>query len=172
MTAYLMNRGSLPIRKGSPPPWWRHRLIERCGAVVPFQNSRRGGVVSGRVVHFEIPFDDGDRAKAFYERAFGWATMPMPEMSYTTVSTGPTGEQGPSEPGYVNGGMMARSELFQGPIITVDVDDIDASLAKVEELGGATVLPRQDLGQMGSIAYFTDPEGNLMGLWQSAPQVG
>jgi len=128
--------------------------------------------MSGRVVHFEIPFDDGDRARSFYQNAFGWSLMPMPEMSYTMVSTGPTGEQGPSEPGYIGGGMMARTEPFQGPVITVDVDDIDATLAKVEELGGTTVRPRQDIGQMGSIAYFSDPEGNLMGLWQSAPQIG
>jgi len=98
--------------------------------------------------------------------------MPLPEMSYTIVSTGPTGEQGPTEPGYIGGGMMQRSDGFQGPVITVDVDDIDASLAKVEELGGATVSPRQEVGQMGFSAYFTDPEGNLMGLWQTAPASG
>lgn len=124
--------------------------------------------MSGRVVHFEIPYDDGDRARAFYREAFGWAVAPVPDLSYTMVSTGPSSEQGPSEAGYIGGGMMARSDVFQGPIITVDVDDIDGALARVEALGGATVLPRQDLEQMGSIAYFTDPEGNLMGLWQSA----
>src|SRR5450759_2712005 len=125
--------------------------------------------MSGRVVHFEIPFADGDRARAFYQNAFGWSLMPMPEMSYTIVSTGPTTEQGPSEPGYIGGGMMARADLFQGPVITVDVDDIDSALAKVEELGGLTVRPRQEVGQMGFNAYFTDPEGNMMGLWQNAP---
>ena len=29
--------------------------------------------MSGRVVHFEIPFDDAERAQAFYRQAFGWA---------------------------------------------------------------------------------------------------
>jgi len=48
----------------------------------------------------------------------------------------------------------------------------DATLAEVEELGGTTVRPRQEVGQMGFTAYFTDPEGNLTGLWQSAPQNG
>jgi uncharacterized protein len=128
--------------------------------------------MSGRVVHFEVPFDDGDRARAFYQNVFGWTITPMPEMSYTMVSTGPMGEQGPSEPGYIGGGMMERNELFRGPVITMDVDDIDATLAKVEELGGTTVRPRQEVGQMGFAAYFTDPEGNLTGLWQSAPQSG
>ena len=128
--------------------------------------------MNGRVVHFEIPFDDGDRARAFYQGAFGWDVTPMPEMSYTMVSTGPTGDQGPSESGYIGGGMMARDEVFRGPIITVAVDDIDGALAKVEEQGGKIVRPRQEIGEMGSIAYFTDPEGNLMGLWAMAPQGG
>jgi len=129
--------------------------------------------MGGRVVHFEIPFDDGDRARAFYQNAFGWNITHIPEMGYTLVSTGPTIEQGPpSEPGFINGGMLERSDLFLGPVVTVDVEDIDAALAKVEELGGKTVQPRQEVAQMGFSAYFTDPEGNLMGLWQNAPTSG
>jgi len=125
--------------------------------------------MSGRVVHFEVPFDDGDRARAFYQNAFGWSVMAIPEMSYTIVSTGPSGDQGPSEPGYIGGGLMERDEVFRGPNIVVDVEDIDATLAKVEELGGKIVRPRQEVGEMGFAAYFTDPEGNLTGLFQMAP---
>ena len=129
--------------------------------------------MSGRVVHFEIPFDDGDRARAFYQSAFGWDVNHVPDLDYTMVSTGPTSqEQGPSEPGYIGGGMLQRSELSQGPVITVDVDDIDATLAKVEQLGGKTVRPKQEVGHMGYAAYFNDSEGNLMGLWQTMPQQG
>jgi predicted enzyme related to lactoylglutathione lyase len=128
-------------------------------------------VMSGRVVHFEIPFDDGDRARAFYHGAFGWGITTMPEMGgYTLVSTGPTGERGPLEPGYIGGGLTQRIERTQGPVVTVDVDDIDAALATVEELGGKTVRPRQEVGTMGFTAYFNDSEGNLVGLWQNAPQ--
>jgi uncharacterized protein len=128
--------------------------------------------LSGRVVHFEVPFENGDRARAFYQNAFGWSIMPMPEMGYTMVSTGPTGDQGPTEPGYIGGGLMERSDPFQGPVITVDVDDIDTALAKIEQLGGKTVRTRMEVGEMGFAAYFTDSEGNLMGLWQNAPQTG
>ena len=60
--------------------------------------------MTGRVVHFEIPFDDGDRARSFYGDAFGWQIMQMPEMGYTIVMTGPTDqESGPTEPGFING---------------------------------------------------------------------
>ena len=42
--------------------------------------------MSGRVVHFEVPFDDGDRARSFYKEAFGWQLQTMPEMGgYTLV---------------------------------------------------------------------------------------
>ena len=61
--------------------------------------------MSGRVVHFEVPYDDADRAQSFYADVFGWNIQPMPEMQYTIVSTGPATDQGmPAEPGYIGGG--------------------------------------------------------------------
>lgn len=124
--------------------------------------------MSGRVVHFEIPFDDGDRARAFYRDLFGWELMEMPGMSYTLVTTGPSGDQGPSEPGYIGGGMLRRESPTEGPVIVIDVDDIDAMLAKVEAQGGQVLLGKQPVGEMGWAAYFKDVEGNTMGLWQTA----
>lgn len=124
--------------------------------------------MSGRVVHFEIPFDDQERAHAFYAEAFGWTLNPMPEMAYVLATTGPSDQGPPSEPGFINGGLLARGAPVGAPTITLDVEDIDATLAKVEELGGATVTARQTVGDMGFSAYFTDTEGNLMGLWQNA----
>ena len=125
--------------------------------------------MSGRVVHFEIPFEDGDRARSFYEGAFGWRMTPLPDMDYTLVMTGPTPEQGPpSEPGFINGGMMKREAPFGSPVVTVDVEDIDRALESIEKLGGTTAIAKQTVGDMGFTAYFKDPEGNLIGLWQNA----
>lgn len=124
--------------------------------------------MSGRVVHFEIPFDDGDRARAFYREIFDWELIEMPEMSYTMAMTGPSGADGPSEPGFVNGGMLRRESPNEGPIVVIGVDDIDATLARIDELGGQTLLAKQAVGDMGWTAYFKDVEGNSMGLWQTA----
>ena len=124
--------------------------------------------MSGRVVHFEIPFDDGDRARAFYEKAFDWDVSAMPGMDYTIVSTGPSGDSGPTEAGYIGGGMAQRGENFTAPTVVVDVEDIDDALKTIESLGGSTVLGRTPVGDMGFSAYFTDPEGNVIGLWQTA----
>lgn len=126
--------------------------------------------MSGRVVHFEVPADDQDRARNFYSSAFGWKLNPMPEMDYTTVVTTSTDEQGmPSEPGAINGGLFGRYGELTNPVITVDVDDIDATLEKIGTLGGTTVTPKQEIPDMGFYAYFRDSEGNLMGLWQNPP---
>jgi hypothetical protein len=125
--------------------------------------------MSGRVVHFEIPFDDGDRARAFYHEAFGWELQSMPEMGYTLVSTGPNGEQGPSEPGFINGGMMSRTDSpSHAPVLVVEVEGIDKALTRIGELGGTVLVPRQPVGDMGFSAYVRDPEGNVVGLWETA----
>lgn len=125
--------------------------------------------MSGRVVHFEIPADDEDRAREFYRQAFGWNIQPIPEMDYTILSTTETDDSGmPKDPGAINGGMMKRQEPYTNPVITVDVDDIDAALAKIGSLGGSTVTERITVGDMGWAAYFKDTEGNVMGLWQTA----
>ena len=124
--------------------------------------------MSGKVVHFEIPADDVGRAEAFYKDAFGWEIQSMPEMDYTMVMTGPVGADGmPSEPGNINGGMFRRGDL-KNPVVTISVDDIDATLAKVADLGGSAVGEKMQVGEMGWAAYFTDTEGNVMGLWQNA----
>jgi uncharacterized protein len=125
--------------------------------------------MSGRIVHFEIPFDDQDRASAFYEKAFGWQLATMPGMGYTLVTTGPSGDTGPTEPGYINGGMLQRQDPITSPVLTVDVDDIEAALTTIGELGGSTVRGREPVGEMGFAAYVTDSEGNLIGLWENAP---
>jgi len=125
--------------------------------------------MSARVVHFEVPFDDADRASSFYRDVFDWQLQSMPEMNYTIVSTGPVRDEGmPAEPGYIGGGMMQRQAPVNTPVITLEVDDIDATLAAVEKHGGAAVGEKLQVGEMGFAAYFNDSEGNLMGLWQTA----
>jgi predicted enzyme related to lactoylglutathione lyase len=123
--------------------------------------------MSGRVVHFEIPHDDGDRARAFYQAAFGWQLQPMPEMGYTLVMTGPSGDEGPSEAGFINGGMMQREGDYQTPNLVVDVENLEDALKAVNEAGGTTVSEREAVGDMGFTAYFKDTEGNLVGLWET-----
>jgi predicted enzyme related to lactoylglutathione lyase len=124
--------------------------------------------MTGRVVHFEVPYDNADRARAFYSDVFGWSIQQVPEFEYNFVQTGPAGENGmPSEPGFIGGGMFQRGAEIAKPVITIEVDDMTQALSSIAEHGGAAVGEVQQVGDMGIAAYFTDSEGNLMGLWQS-----
>jgi predicted enzyme related to lactoylglutathione lyase len=125
--------------------------------------------MSGRIVHFELPYDDRDRASAFYGELFGWDLQSYPGMDYTMVSTGPSGDQGPTEPGFINGGMGPRTGNLTAPTVVIDVEDIDATLAQVTAQGGSVLSGKEPVASMGWSAYFTDPEGNTVGLWQTNP---
>ena len=126
-----------------------------------------------KVVHFEIPVDDAERAKEFYRSIFDWqlndADMGGGNI-YTTVTTTPINEQTrlPTEPGAINGGLMRRIPETPAPVITIDVDAIDDTLKQIEAAGGSVVQPRTEIPNMGAFAYFKDSEGNVVGLWQNA----
>jgi predicted enzyme related to lactoylglutathione lyase len=121
------------------------------------------------VVHFEIPADDVARAKEFYRSVFDWQLQDMPEMDYTIVqTTGVDENQMPTAPGAINGGLMRRSQDTPSPVLTIDVESVDQALKQVEAAGGRVVRPRTEIPGMGAFAYFTDPEGNTLGLWENA----
>lgn len=126
--------------------------------------------MAGRgVVHFEIPAANVKRAKEFYAKAFGWQIKDFPGMSYAMVGTTDSDENGmPKNPGAINGGMLKRQKPVSAPVITIDVEDIDASLKEIRRLGGTVSRKKEPVGDMGFAAYFKDTEGNVIGLWQNA----
>ena len=125
--------------------------------------------MSNPVVHFEIPASDLGRAQAFYRDTFGWAVNPIPGMNYTLVMTAPTDDNGHlAESGAINGGMLERQGPVTAPIITIQVDDIEAAVALIESHGGKSLMAKAPVGDMGFSAYFADSEGNVLGLWQDA----
>ena len=89
--------------------------------------------MSARVVHFEVPFDDADRARAFYRDVFDWQIQSVPEMAYNLVSTGPVGRSGSDRAGLHRRGHARRQVPVTAPVITLQVDDIDATLGIIEE---------------------------------------
>ena len=124
-----------------------------------------------KIVHFEIPADDEARARDFYREVFGWQLQEMPELDYTLVMTTPVDQQTqlPTEPGAINGGLMKRSADTPSPVLTVDVESIDDAIKEIESRGGSIVKGRTEIPGMGAFAYFKDPEGNVMGLWETVP---
>ncbi|MEW6145388.1 MAG: VOC family protein [Thermodesulfobacteriota bacterium] len=125
-----------------------------------------------KVVHFEIPVDDLDRAKKFYSSIFGWELQDFQfaeGMTYTGVRTVQVDEKTymPKEPGAINGGMTKRTKDVSAPIITIHVASIDEYIKKIEAAGGKTVMQKQEVPDMGFYSYFIDSEGNVIGLWET-----
>jgi predicted enzyme related to lactoylglutathione lyase len=124
-----------------------------------------------RVVHFEIPADDLNRARKFYSSVFGWQIQDMPMQggaTYTMAITEPVDEKTmrPKEAGAINGALIKREKHSPAPTITVAVDSVDEYMAKIRASGGKTATPKGEVPGMGYYAYVTDSEGNVIGLWQ------
>ena len=115
--------------------------------------------MSNPVVHFEIGCRDASQAGQFYGSLFGWSAAPMgPALMIQTGA-----KEG------IQGHISALGhEPFHYTIFYVNVDDIDAYLEKATSLGGKTVVPRVDIPNYGSFAWFSDPDGNTIGLWKPA----
>lgn len=124
------------------------------------------------VVHFELPMDDKERAMKFYEKNFGWKLMDYgPDMgNYILATTTETGNDGPVKPGAINGGLANRGMNITVPSFSIDVPSIDKALEKIKAGGGEVVVEKMSIGGMGFIAYFKDTEGNVLSLWETAPQ--
>jgi hypothetical protein len=118
-----------------------------------------------RVVHFELPADDCDRAVKFYGKAFGWNLMKWDgPMEYWLVSTGDAKTPG------IDGGLSRRKFPGEGISFTVDVESLDAALERVKAAGAEIVHPKGAIPGVGWLAYFKDPEGNVVGMMQQDPQ--
>ena len=122
-----------------------------------------------KVVHFEIPFENKQRAMDFYTRCFGWQLTDMPQMNYVmanTVATGP--DYRPTEPGAINGGLFERPKEAPSPVIYVGVASVDEAIKKVQAAGGKVVTPRTPIPDMGAYGRVSDTEGNIIGLFEAA----
>lgn len=112
------------------------------------------------VVHFEIPSDNIERAKKFYNSLFGWKMDKMPgDMEYWMFST--NAEQ-------TVGGALMKRQMPQHTVTNyIDVSSVDEYAKKVEKLGGRVHKPKEEVRGMGWFAICTDTENNMFGLWES-----
>ena len=107
--------------------------------------------MSSSVVWFEIPAEDTHRAREFYAHLFGWKFEPFGGEDYHMT--------------YEAGGAIYGAPGEKGLLAYFGVDDIDAAVARVGELGGEAG-EKQDIPGIGQYAHCSDSEGNRFGLYQ------
>jgi uncharacterized protein len=106
------------------------------------------------VTHFEIVGADAEALQSFYREAFGWriqSSIPGYAMALTDAEG-------------INGGIGSLPGSPNHVTVYVAVDDLDATLQRIERLGGTTVMPPLDIPGGPSIALFADPEGHTIGI--------
>ena len=128
------------------------------------------------VMHFQLCAEDVDAMSAFYREVFGWRIEPrrLTSVDADVSGTYPTIE---AEEGGISGGITDRIPANGGTVLVIEVDDMEATMERVERLGGRRRFPgtppeRMQLAQGDDtdVSFgwqeFEDPEGNLVGIIQ------
>ena len=120
------------------------------------------------IAHFAIHADDCQRAKTFYEQAFGWRFEPWGPPGFWLIETSPDAP--------MRGALQQRRAAVEGEGMigfecTIAVEDVEAAAAAVTEHGGKVVLPPTHIETVGTLIQFLDTEGNVVGAMQYDPGV-
>jgi uncharacterized protein len=118
------------------------------------------------VVHFEIVGKDAERLHTYYSELFGWKIDANNPLNYGIVAR----EENMNPEGVgIGGGVGAGPEGYGGhATFYVEVPDVEAALAKAESLGGSRMMGPETVQEGVEIGLFTDPEGHVVGVVQSA----
>ena len=123
--------------------------------------------LQGSNVWYELMTTEPDGATAFYGSVVGWK-----------ISESIPGDQdyrmiGRSDGGFAGGVLGLTDEMRQHgarPIWLgyIGVDDVDATVSKIEAKGGKALMPAFDIPQ-GRIAMVADPQGNPFYVMKPIP---
>ena len=113
-----------------------------------------------RVIHFEIPSDNPEKAMTFYGNVFGWSFNQMGQNEYWLIKTGEEQSNG------INGGVMKKRDPNQPVVNTVKVNDISSTISKIEANAGTIVVPEFPIPGVGKQAFFKDTDGHIFGIMQ------
>jgi uncharacterized protein len=126
------------------------------------------------VVHFEMPYENPERAAKFYTAAFGWRMQMLGKDmgDYVLATTTETDEKGPTKPGAINGGMYRKEpkRASQCMSMVIAVDDIKQAMKNVAAAGGKVIDKPVDIPGVGQYVSFEDTEGNVLSILQPVPR--
>jgi predicted enzyme related to lactoylglutathione lyase len=117
-----------------------------------------------KVIHFEIPAEETERAVKFYQKVFGWKFDKNPgPMNYWLVKAGEDEEIG------INGAIKEKDSDFTATTNTIGVASYEDAVKKIVEAGGKVLMPKMAVPGVGYMTYCKDTEGNVFGIMQTDP---
>ncbi len=120
------------------------------------EEARARGMTHGQICYFQIPALDLMKSAEFYEKVFGWQI----ERPYPSFES----------PGLIGQWVTERAPAADaGPLIWINVGNIDETLASVRALGGEVIEPPSADGPRW-LATVRDPAGNRIGVAQHGPR--
>jgi hypothetical protein len=118
-------------------------------------------MAQGGIAHIELPTTDLTATRRFYEDIFGWRFEIVPGWDTYAMFTTPDGQEG----GFM-AGPQAEAPSTAGPILHLEVPDIDVALARIGSMGGRMLQPKTKISdEFGFFALFLDNVGNRLGIW-------
>lgn len=122
------------------------------------------------VVHFEIPYKESKRIANFYESTFGWKTTDLGEASgnYILAQTAVNDAKPGFPAGSIDGGFYPVKPDWpqQFPSIVIGVADINETIEKINQNGGAVLGEPMPIPNFGIYVSFLDTEGNRNSIIQ------
>ena len=120
----------------------------------------------GTHIWYELLTTDLAAAADFYGKVIGWTASSYPHAApdappYTILSAGSEGVAGTMK------NPMPTGAVWIG---YVGVDDVDAAVARLEQLGGKVHRPAWDLEGIGRMAFVADPQGAVFYLMRGASE--
>jgi uncharacterized protein len=140
----LTRRAALTLVTAAMPAWSQK------------PNQPRGANMPHPVVHFEIGCRDRAKTAQFFTDLFGWHVQDGPAASIDTGAAA-------GIPGHIT---SLGHEPHHYTMFYVEVEDVKGHLDKAVALGGKILVPPIKI-PTGTFAWFSDPEGNTIGLLNS-----
>jgi len=108
------------------------------------------------VMHFEIGCRDKARTAEFFTKLFDWKTREEGPATMIDTAAGMG----------INGHITSLGhEPHNYVTVYISVDDVQAYLDKAVALGGKALMPVITIPE-GQFSWFSDPDGNVIGLWK------
>ncbi len=114
------------------------------------------------LTYFEIPVTDMDRAVDFYIKVFGYRFERTTIDGYDMALFPSNDDAGGASGALAKGDVYVPSKT--GVVIYFSVEDIDATLLRANNNGGATLYAKKSIGDLGYVAEIEDSEGNRIAL--------